>query len=830
MSDSFHDDQDDFVTADDDQLEEDRAADGGSDTLLEKTIQTMEETKLCVLPTHCHSFQQTNGLLLSFKTTLCAGCHEKIQSQVMASLAGGDSSKQLVKCVACGVMAHRTCALSNTVQWDQKCPVNAAQMSDTKTLSTCTSTSPSTDITSNPSLTNENDGDDVDQNDSPDNSRLESSANGPVKLEEGNKPQTPTKSDDTSMDKPATHLNEPYQKASPQRQNWSNVRRSTMIPTIALPESTSFDDEKSTSLTPQKDSENGSSDQTSITEKAAINGHNGEVHVTPLHFANHPFASVSRALQENISAHFRRHQSRNNPSVPTISEDSETVETSLPPTPTMDKNTDAGNQVVNIPAPSSESYSTTRIDLNNFVQQQQNAIVKFANNTVDAVRAAVSDPNRPTIGAVAVAGGIAGGVAGLAIAGPAGAFAGSQLATAGSALGVILEGSVSIGVFVASIATGGFTARQVQEQMDERRVLTFGEDGTSRKVLLVRPQIQIDPIWEKMYTDAKNSAPNNHGFTFLPKVMDPAKHERYRRDSDIIKTKEEEIPTNDKVLLLVSRMLSDKTSVPGFVYRYLVAIFLDRCGQREYHVSHNPSIEGFSPRVRRDDAHAVIKYVTASLMEARPGFGASPSVTELTATAVEGLLFARLYDLVFEEIVEETKEQDEALQKKIQNFKRLCAEDEAYSDRLVVSDDAVKSLRMLPQAHTAVDKLFFCVQFLERISNFFLESGNEGGGGGTGGGGHLCADSLLKMVCQHLIVADLPQINAEVAFLEEFARDEQLLRGKDGYALVTCQASLHFLNMSQELETDIFAQDDDEENVPVDESSNVSCSEDVIAP
>eukprot|EP00797_Seminavis_robusta_P037099 Sro969_g226270.2 (122) ;mRNA; r:32229-32594 len=58
-------------------------------------------------------------------------------------------------------------------------------------------------------------------------------------------------------------------------------------------------------------------------------------------------------------------------------------------------------------------------------------------------------------------------------------------------------------------------------------------------------------------------------------------------------------------------------------------------------------------------------------------------------------------------------------------------------------------------------------------------------------------------------------INAEVAFLEEFARDEQLLRGKEGYALVTLQASLHFLNMSNDFERDIFGQDNDEENVPL---------------
>jgi hypothetical protein len=65
------------------------------------------------------------------------------------------------------------------------------------------------------------------------------------------------------------------------------------------------------------------------------------------------------------------------------------------------------------------------------------------------------------------------------------------------------------------------------------------------------------------------------------------------------------------------------------------------------------------------------------------------------------------------------------------------------------------------------------------------------------------------MVCQHIIAAKVPNMNAEILFLEEFARDEQLLRGKEGYALVTLQASLHFLNTSTDFDTDIFGQDEE---------------------
>ena len=43
----------------------------------------------------------------------------------------------------------------------------------------------------------------------------------------------------------------------------------------------------------------------------------------------------------------------------------------------------------------------------------------------------------------------------------------------------------------------------------------------------------------------------------------------------------------------------------------------------------------------------------------------------------------------------------------------------------------------------------------------------------------------------------------------EFARDEQLLRGKEGYSLVTLQAALHYLNSSNDFEQDIFGQGGD---------------------
>ena len=466
----------------------------------------------------------------------------------------------------------------------------------------------------------------------------------------------------------------------------------------------------------------------------------------PLHYANHPFASVSRALQENILAHF--HRRKVDPAVVVV--DKATLTETKEPAP-----------------------------------NQPHPIMRLASGTIDAVRTTAALPQR--MGVATVAGGIAGGVAGLAMAGPVGAMAGYRLGQTAGALGVILEGSVSIGVFVASVATGGYTAQQIQDQIHERRILTMGEDGIERKVLLVRPNIQIDPEWARLTNEARLKATKES--STVSSFLQSATSDRHRRDEDIVCAAEDELPTNDKILLLTSRVLNDKTSIPGYVYRSLITTFKDRCRDRESMVV----VEEASARVRRDDCHAVIKHVTATLLESRPGLGKSASLIDLTATAVELLVFGELYSWVMEEIVAETAAVDRALlDKMIPNI------------ILDVSKPALQSLLRLPDAHTAVDKLSCCVEFLERISADFEDC--------------VSADSLLKLVCEQIVAARLDHLNAEVAFLEEFARDEQLLRGREGYSLVTLQASLHFLNQSKDLERDVFGQDDEEENIPVEEA------------
>ncbi|GAX29105.1 hypothetical protein FisN_7Hh298 [Fistulifera solaris] len=381
-----------------------------------------------------------------------------------------------------------------------------------------------------------------------------------------------------------------------------------------------------------------------------------------------------------------------------------------------------------------------------------------------------------------VVGGIAGGVAGLAlVAGPAMAMAG--------AVGILAESSVSVGVLVAGMATGSLTARQIQERQ-RQRILTMGE-GMGQKILLVRPNIQIDPIWDTITAQAYASRPKDD-------------RSRYHRDVDIIKTAEEEIPTEEKVLLLVSRLLNDKTSLPGHMYRALIQAFRDRCTERA-------SAAG---RFRRDDAHAIIKHITATLLQVRAEFSASPYLTERTASAVETLVLGQIYTLVWDEIRVETAEQDEALKQKVTQFNLLEYDENGthvfVSDKIPskleknVSQAALAAIRQLPQCHTTADKLTHCVQFLQHISEHFAAMDGQ----------LLSAESLLQMVCQHLWICmslHAAELHAEITFLEEFARDEQLLRGREGYALVTLQAALHFLDNSTDIDH-VFGTDDEDVN------------------
>jgi len=391
---------------------------------------------------------------------------------------------------------------------------------------------------------------------------------------------------------------------------------------------------------------------------------------------------------------------------------------------------------------------------------------------------------------------------GLAVAGPAGMLVGLRVGSAACRAVVAIE-TIQFCILIGGTVAGVSHAVQ-QAKEGKVKILTFGGSAVGeQKVALVRPYIVVDPDWDEIVRKAKKQAFWD-GLKSNALLMNtsPQKRRNHHKDSDILCAGEDEIDSTDKVFLLVSRSVSNRRSLPGFVYRYLLEEFRSRmdadvdiskddvvCGEEI-----PASTSSYCSRSRRQDCHAIIHHVTLTLIEVRPGLGSSAKITEMTATAVESLVFGELYEYIFEEILLENKAKDEALVQKIQQFEAL-QQDGAPK----LSSEALNALSMVPESVAVVDKMSYCVQFLEFLCAFSkeIDRGEEGNENGstTNESSGVGADSLLKLVCEHILAAGQIafQLNAEIGFLTEFARDEYLLRGKEGYTLVTLQAALHFL-------------------------------------
>jgi len=469
-------------------------------------------------------------------------------------------------------------------------------------------------------------------------------------------------------------------------------------------------------------------------------------------------------------------------------------------------------------------------------QTQQQQQLRPVRTSIEIIRK--TSQTTKSISKASAVGMVAGGVAGLAIAGPAGVVMGAQIGKTVMAVGAAVEGTVSVGVLVVSLAAAakyGIAEKGKRELALEKEAGELGD----RTLILVRPDIEVDPIWGVYTKEARKSWEEmskdtmqfswGSGFGNLfsssssGNVNSPERDARYRHDSDIVRVDSSELATRDKVFLLVNRILNDKMSLPGYIYRHLIRKHIVRSavGDESVDFTTTPNdsedrevvqTRGNNSRSSRHDAHGIIKHVTAALLEVRPGLASSPSMTEMSATAVEMLVFGEIYNEVFDEIAQLTKEQDNNLSVKMEklfansdnfdNRSNSCCDSAA--DRMV-SQQAIAALSSLPEAHTSTDKLSRCVEFLECVSAHFtiMYKENDRGGGSNDINQCIDADTLLKMVCQHIIAARVKNLHAEVLFMEEFSRDEQLLRGKEGYALITLQASLHYLDSLNELQNDL---------------------------
>ena len=842
---------------------------------LAHTIDGMEETAndsgeggLCRDPRHYHSFRSVPFIMLPRYT--CSGCGTRIQPYVLQLnvLGGTPPPNAAVECIACGVYAHRRCAFSKHIEWETKC--TAANDNDKLTVDDSGVVSENAE---SPSSSIENAK--IDQSidsiqpmiaDSKDpNQSLEA-------MERNLTTTTPAEDDNGYISFDSIFRRSPKgAKESPDRPNFPSIKIAASVdyderthdhgqntkanfpflssakllpshsasgkdPIPSIRQCRTWNGVVETSSSPfnlesnndtvieenekPEDDNDESMDPDSNEDTADVE--NGET--PPLHFATHGFQVFAQALQENIIDNFTR-------LIP--KDDSKEVESPESP--------DSGNM------PDLE-----RDDCSSIAEAAEHGKPTDEEGkdekTDTKALLEISEPekekgmDRKKIGLATVAGTIVGGVVGVGLAGPVGGVIGVKCGQTAGMLGLLLEGSVTASVVASGIGVGIAAGQHIQDE-HETRVLALGEGTKQRVLLMVRPSIQApEPIWDEIYQQARRShSGHNHGIVnmLIPNESRAAKRERYEREVDIVETGDDELAIADKVLLLASRILSNKESLPGHVYRKLIEAFRTRCDELNLQdlSLHEPKKQKTSESSssvdhkstgnsttsstnneedqiederfarmyqRRRDAHAVIKYVTTSLLLTRPGFGHSASVTEKTATAVESLVFGEIYDLVMEEIELEHEAKDNLLLDKIADFdkKQSQREDPIDDDyKSFISEAALEALHCLPQAHSAVDKLRYCVVFLEQISDKFSKSKVKSAMG---------ADSLLKMVCQHILVAKVMGINSQIAFLEEFARNEQLLRGREGYALVTLQASLHFLNASEDFETDIFSHDDED--------------------
>jgi Vacuolar sorting protein 9 (VPS9) domain len=772
-------------------------------SVLEQAIAAMEVSLQCIHPVHYHSFEQVS-FLISGPMRGCAGCAKRLRS-----VLGAGGSDQVVRCIACGVYAHRACARNEETKWTQKCAVNGALLSSEGGKVLISDEQPTS--ISAISVVEET----VDHCESLSQNMQESltpESKSPLKNVFSSVHNLLSRRDNKVVDSEVSGDQRKQLKQLEKSFVWTDAG-----PPLHWASSKSMETLK-----------NGVEEE--LLHENPVEDIDDADDATPM--TESTFFAVSRALQENILSHFEKPRTAElDYEVPVhgdevaeslmTSHDDDSDENSLDERDvrrSIERALINDEKKASLPLSDSQQKEADQKEqaeaLSTVIEptKPKNAVLGLASDAYEAAK--ISATFRRKLGFATVAGGIAGGVAGLFVAGPAGLFVGAKCGQTVGFIGVALEGTYTIGVFVAGVAgaaAAGFTVAQKLHQHHEKRVLTIGEKECRRKVLLVRPNVWIDPEWDAITAHAKRSIPGDRS-SFLgllskspTKQANLAKQERSKRDADIVQTDEFEIPTEDKVLLLVSRSLNCKRTLPGHVYRSLIQEHRNRVERRcsedmitkgaSHSVQRGASDNGMevdpsaeTSRAQREDTHAVIKHVTATLLEVRPGFAHSPKITEMSATAVESLVFGELYDSVICEIIREMKAADDALIAKIESFER----DHSVSD---ISDGAIKALHQIPEAHSVVDKLRFCVAFLERIADHF-------------DGGNLSADSLLKMVCQHICVAKVPNLNAEIAFMEEFARDDQLLRGKEGYALVTLQASLHFLNASKDFEKDIFHEDD----------------------
>lgn len=222
------------------------------------------------------------------------------------------------------------------------------------------------------------------------------------------------------------------------------------------------------------------------------------------------------------------------------------------------------------------------------------------------------------------------------------------------------------------------------------------------------------------------------------------------------------------------------------------------------------------------DVHGVLRELTRAVLEWCPLLTASHEAQIQAVNCVDQRVFLETYGPVFGRIASSgaAREGDRCLARRVRREERSRAASGRPSLLSTCRAEVMSALRAAGAARTGRDKLGFLVRAVEAASDTLAEQ-------------QPTTDALIFSVCRHLaaatsIAADiggerlvvgggaealsdgdcgdggggcgggaqpaLPRPHAEVAFVEQFMRDESWVMGKEGYVLTTVIAALHVLS------------------------------------
>lgn len=201
------------------------------------------------------------------------------------------------------------------------------------------------------------------------------------------------------------------------------------------------------------------------------------------------------------------------------------------------------------------------------------------------------------------------------------------------------------------------------------------------------------------------------------------------------------------------------------------------------------------------DVHGVLRELTRAILAWCPMLTASDEAAIQAVNCIDQRVFSETYGPVYSRIASgQARERDATLAHRVRREERSRIASGRSSLTGACQPIALSALRAAGNARTGRDKLGFLVQAVERISEALPAKATT--------------DTLLWSLCRHLAAATLsggagaatgrtgsgsgdrapmPRPHAEVAFVEQFVRDESWLMGKQGYVLTTVDAALHVL-------------------------------------